>query len=372
MTMTGRRRVRTCSRSSLRTSSPSPFMGPPPPGAPLTGRLAPTSCRKTSSSVGRTRSKRANRTPDATTIGSSLRASQLRDRAPTPGPGRARLARRCSRRARGAGRATPRSPRPGPVRGRARRWAAHGAPGAAPWAPSVTSRPRSRMATRSQMRSTSLRMCVLMRMVARAAKAADELQHVAPAGRIEGADGLVEEDDGGPRQDGLTHAETLAHAARVAADAPLRRIAEADDLEHLVDARRAARTRQAVGPTRQLEQLSPAHPGIEAWLLAEVADVPRQLEVAVAHGDASHGGRAARRMPQTREQPHGRRLAGAVGTKEPEDGARRDSQVKAIERDDRPVVLRQAARLDGRGVGGPSQAAGAAPVMPPRDRRGSR
>ena len=50
-----------------------------------TALSAPTSCRKTSSSVGRTRSKRASRTPAATTIGQRLGGRQLGVVAPTPG-----------------------------------------------------------------------------------------------------------------------------------------------------------------------------------------------------------------------------------------------------------------------------------------------
>ena len=123
---------------------------------------------------------------------------------------------------------------------------------------------------------------------------------------------------------------------------------EADDLEHLVDARPQRVAGQPVRSSGQLEQLAAGHPAVEARLLAEVADVARQLEAAVGDGDAGHHGRAAGGVPEAGQQAQRRRLAGAVGTQEAEDGARRDGQVEAIEGHDRPVVLGQAARLDGR------------------------
>ena len=58
----------------------------------------------------------------------------------------------------------------------------------------------------------------------RAAQPADELQDVAPALGIERAHRLVEEEDRGTRQHRLAHAESLAHPARVPADAATRRL----------------------------------------------------------------------------------------------------------------------------------------------------
>ena len=62
---------------------------------------------------------------------------------------------------------------------------------------------------------------------------------------------------------------------------------------------------------------------------------------------AEHLDRAGVRVGEPGQQPHGRRLARAVGAQEAVDRRRGDGQVQAVERGPRAVALDQAARRDG-------------------------
>ena len=70
-----------------------------------------------------------------------------------------------------------------------------------------------------------------------AGEPADEVAHVAHAGRVEAGRRLVEQQQPRLAQQRRRDPEPLAHPVRVAADAVLRAVAQLDDLEHLVDAR---------------------------------------------------------------------------------------------------------------------------------------
>src|ERR1035437_5018758 len=64
----------------------------------------------------------------------------------------------------------------------------------------------------------------------------NDLQHIAPALRVEGADRLVEEQDLRPVPDRLPDSEALAHAARIARDATVSGFGEAHDFQDIADA----------------------------------------------------------------------------------------------------------------------------------------
>ena len=71
--------------------------------------------------------------------------------------------------------------------------------------------------------------------VALAAQVRDEAEQVAPALRIERADGLVEEQQPRACDERLRDPEPLAHAAGVAGDPAPRCVGQADQPERLVD-----------------------------------------------------------------------------------------------------------------------------------------
>ena len=70
-----------------------------------------------------------------------------------------------------------------------------------------------------------------------AGQAADEVAHVAHAGRVETRRRLVEEEQPRLAQERGRDPEPLAHPVRVAADAMLRAVGQLDQLEYRVDAR---------------------------------------------------------------------------------------------------------------------------------------
>ena len=106
------------------------------------------------------------------------------------------------------------------------------------------SRPPSRIATWSLTRSTSSRMWVRVEDRDLAPELAHQVEDLAATDRVEGADGLVEQQDGRRADERLGDAEPLAHAAGVRGGSPVGRIGQADPGE---DGRRFARRRR--GPS---------------------------------------------------------------------------------------------------------------------------
>ena len=70
---------------------------------------------------------------------------------------------------------------------------------------------------------------------------AHQVEDVLAADRVEGRDGLVEEDDGRTADESLGNPEALAHAAGVGGGAPIGGLGDADALEELVDPALACR-----------------------------------------------------------------------------------------------------------------------------------
>ncbi len=117
----------------------------------------------------------------------------------------------------------------------------------------------------------------------------DQLQHVAPALRVESAHGLVEEEDVGARQHRLAHAQALSHAAGVAADAAARGLDKAHRLQDLVDPRAERLPGEPVGAAHERQQLAPGHPAVEPRILVEVADPSGQVDAATTDRNARDG-----------------------------------------------------------------------------------
>ena len=68
--------------------------------------------------------------------------------------------------------------------------------------------------------------------------AAQEVAQPADALRVQAVGGLVEDEDLGVAEQRGGEAQALAHPGRVAARAPIGRVAHLDEVQHLVDARR--------------------------------------------------------------------------------------------------------------------------------------
>jgi hypothetical protein len=143
-------------------------------------------------------------------------------------------------------------------------------------------------------------------------------------------------DDDQPRiaGDRLRDPEALAHPARVALDLALRGEREVHAPEQLVaEFLDAARSTHALQSQEVREHRASGQVRIEAEVLREIAEfLPHALgvrdDVLSVERDAPR-----RRLEQSREDPHERRLARAVRTEQTEH-ARRDVEIDPLERGD--------------------------------------
>ena len=159
------------------------------------------------------------------------------------------------------------------------------------------------------------------------------------AARVEAGRRLVEEEHRRPGDQRGGEVEAAAHAARVRADESAAGLGEVERREQLVRplARRPAA--EVVEAADHLEVLEAGQVLVHGRVLAGEPD-------ALAHLAASRttSKPATRAVPssgreQRRQDPDGRRLAGAVRAEQAEDGPGRDEQVDAVERDDVAVAL---------------------------------
>ena len=123
-------------------------------------------------------------------------------------------------------------------------------------------------------------------------------------------------------------AEALLHAVRVVADLGVGALAQADDVEHLVD---ALLVDLAVERAHQAQVAARAHVGVEGRHLDEAADVPQRLDLVAGHAVVDHRRVAARRVDEAADHADRRRLAGAVGPEKAEHVAAVDGEVEAVD-----------------------------------------
>jgi hypothetical protein len=150
-------------------------------------------------------------------------------------------------------------------------------------------------------------------------------------GRIQAGGRLVEEQHLGLVDERHREVQAPAHAAGVRADAAAGGARQADALDQGGAAPAHGARRDAVQRRLQLDQLGAGHQRVERRLLQRDADPAahlRRFGCDVVAGDA---GVAAGRAQQRHEHPHGRRLAGAVGSEEAVDLARGNLEVDAVD-----------------------------------------
>ena len=211
--------------------------------------------------------------------------------------------------------------------------------------PAAIERPWWRMTTRSHTRSTSVSRCELRMTVAPRSRAARMIgPDVGPAERVERRGRLVEEDELRIPEQRDAQPEPLLHPLREAAHGVVGTIGQADPVERLVDDSPSIGGGDPAEPRMEREDLAGVQPGLVAEELGQVADpCPRG---AVAERRAEHA-TAARRRPGHAEQELDRgRLAGAVGTEQPDDLATADDQVEPGQGRRRSVRLDDPVELD--------------------------
>ena len=173
------------------------------------------------------------------------------------------------------------------------------------------------------------------------AQALEQRAHVAPAGRIQRARRLVEQQQPRVADQRLREPEALLHALRHRPDPPARHLGEADALEQVAPLGGAAvRARE---PLVQLEQLVGRAPVREAEQLGEVAE--RALRPRRSPARRAADGRASPALGRTSPQAifTSVDLPAPFGPSRPDELALADLEVDAAERGYRPVALVKAA-----------------------------
>ena len=166
----------------------------------------------------------------------------------------------------------------------------------------------------------------------------DERAELADAGGVEAVGRLIEDHEFGIVQDRCRDGEALAHAERVRARLVAAPRRQADEREHLVDAR--------VGDARI--DLRPEAQVVARRHVREVR-LPFERRAGAAEGfgemrarvEAEEFGVAAGRRDEAEHRADGRGLAGAVGAEEAEDASTAHFDVERIDGGALAVALRQ-------------------------------
>jgi hypothetical protein len=162
---------------------------------------------------------------------------------------------------------------------------------------------------------------------AAAAQLLQQVAHDPPAGGVQRAGGLVEQQQPGTADQRLRDAQALLHALRHRLHTPGRRVAEAHELEQLgALGRPALRAGQALVQDQQLVGRRPAGEAEELGQIAERA--PRRRR---ARGRAADAHAAAGRSHQPAGALDQRRLPGAVGTEQSDELALAHDEIDAAE-----------------------------------------
>ena len=220
--------------------------------------------------------------------------------------------------------------------------------------------------TRSASCSASSRYCVVRKTVVPSSLSARTSRHSAVAARrVQAGRRLVEEQHARAVHEREREVEPAAHAAGVAADAPVGGVGEPDALEQLVGARL-----RASGPRRPCSapcMRSSSRPVISGSIAASCSATPIARRTASASRTTSWPAtqRVARGRAQQRgEDAHRRRLARAVGPEEAVD--------LALGRPRGRRRRRRGCRPGSCGRGPRRRRRGSAPVQPTRRRAGRR
>ena len=169
--------------------------------------------------------------------------------------------------------------------------------------------------------------------------------------RVQAGGGLVEEDHRRPAGEARAEVQPAAHAARVRRDAAVGGLGEPEALEHLAGAGPRLGAGQTVEAADHLEVLTPGQLLVDGRELTGQTDPAAHRERFVDDVVAEHARAARCRAQQRGEDAHERRLAGAVGPEQPEDGGGLDLEVEAVERDDVAERLPDILGADGERAG---------------------
>jgi hypothetical protein len=141
------------------------------------------------------------------------------------------------------------------------------------------------------------------------------------------------------------------HPAGVRPRRPVAGVREVEPLQDLHRPPSGLGPGQVIQPADHLEVLEAGEVLVHGRELARQPDHRSQLQRVADDVEAGDPGRAGVRLDQGREDADGRRLAGAVGPEEPEDGSGLDREVDPLQRLDLPERLLEAVGTDDHVVG---------------------
>ena len=160
------------------------------------------------------------------------------------------------------------------------------------------------------------------------------VHHATLEDRIHAGRELVEEDDRRLDHEDLRDLHAAAEAAAQVLDLAVRFGREAEVVEHALGARPDLGVAQAVKAGEGRQVVADRQEQLHRGLLDDDRDPPADVERRRDDVVAEDRGRSGRRPRQRRQNLQQRRLAGAVGAEEAEDGAARHVERQAVERAD--------------------------------------
>ena len=175
---------------------------------------------------------------------------------------------------------------------------------------------------------------------------ADDVPDLVARARVEARRRLVEEHELGRDDDARGDIDPPAHAAGVVLHEPTGRVGQPEGVEQLVRPRARLLGPVAEQPAEQDEVLAAGEVVVDRGQLAGQADERPHLVGLADDVVPEHARVAGVRAQERREHADRRRLAGAVGSEHPIDGAARDREVDAVDGAGLPEALDEPGGLD--------------------------
>jgi hypothetical protein len=187
------------------------------------------------------------------------------------------------------------------------------------------------------------------------ADAADQVEHLVASGRVEAVGRFVQEHELRVVDEGLRELHPLAHPGGVAADRAVALLVQADVPERVGGAFAGGGRGEAAHAGHVHDELGRGHVRRQAVVFGHESDALPDPQALARDVEPQHGRGAGRRRQQPEQDLDERRLAGAVGSDQPDD-TRFDGHVEVVQGGHPGEPHRQA--LGGDYRHGPNLAAG--------------
>ena len=174
----------------------------------------------------------------------------------------------------------------------------------------------------------------------------DQLARLDDLFRVEAGRRLVEDEDVGVVNQRLGEPDALLVAFRQLAAQAVRHVVDAGALHHCLDALAPLAARHPLDLGDELEIFDDAHVGVERRRLRQIAGAAFGLDRLVEDVEPGDDGVAFRGRHVAGQDPHRRRLAGAVRSEEAEDLPALDAKAHVVHRGHPAVAFREVLDLN--------------------------